>query len=735
MAQDEAQVRMTGDDSSAAAMWKRQFEWVQKVEREMGKMGGTANALGSAGQRISGLAQQWLSVDSAIQLASSSLQRYIADDLQRRTDFGAAQVTFGGAMAKAAEASGETDPKRLQALEDWVIRLAKSTGVKPEQIASSLTTSSSAKGNLSQEVAQQTVGSTAVLRPGIGQEDMDSVVGAALEYQKRWQDATSEQAVAAVLQGFVAARTSNVGQFAKNLAPKIASAKGFGDGTDTQQFLQSVFIGVGQSAGDAEGAQTGTNVLNFFKQLETITKPHLGDTSVEKQFKFLQSDDKEAKALRAGLLGVLNKEVGAREGKPELKSEAATFIALRELLDPMSKTMELVRTVAQQAKGLTDEAVADVALNRASIGKMKSQQAVQAELKLGGITTTQPLSGPDLAVSGIAAKESDRALYHAGVDYIDRAYARLEHQIALWTGGEQAQLEAIANEAQRTAVRFEDSTSGRGSPEDLEQAKSLREFAKETLAAKERLATLHGGADAQTPRAFQRKLEFQREQKRGATPNERRLFELSLEELRAEAQQDRPLLRTSREDVQKRSDLTAELKRRRLVAGPAGPAVQAPQPQNPVPVVGPVQKVLSQAAPIPKPALAAAAAVLASNDAPSKSEPIDEPRQKPTRTAPSNEAPQPPTRPNIPPARTSEAPDDEGKVSGTTRQVDRSVSNSKPLIDGLEGLLAALPTAVASAVATAVGAEFAMALSRPTQITFRDRGRTTPATKKVEGLT
>ena len=444
MPSDEAVVKMTGEDADAMAMWRRQFSAVDRLDRKLEQLGAQGARMGQ--QMTSSLENvlgRWISIGAAIGTAATGVQRFFSDENTRRQQAGAAQRTYGVAFQELAGTVQATRPAELQALDTRVQRQAARTGVKPEEVAGEFTAAASAAGDLPPDQALRTAEVAQQLRPTIKSEDRQALTAASLEYQKRFPELDPEKALSRVLEAQAPALVKGVGDFSRNIAPAIAQLRQFGgkERKDNLEFLTSFVLGIGQSAGDTEGARTRTAAITFAQQMKEKTAPHLGtEATVEEQLAFVQSDQPEAKAIRQDLLGPLARDAADLTKKsaeePHLRGEAQTKVALMELFDATSRTMDQVRNIRQGLAPTHEAAVAKIQANKAAMRELPSQGPIDLATQLEGKTKAMELGDVKAGETGTLRDQVGKSLAASGADFFERGMAFVRSELWGTLGGQ-----------------------------------------------------------------------------------------------------------------------------------------------------------------------------------------------------------------------------------------------------------------------------------------------------------
>jgi hypothetical protein len=139
----------------------------------------------------------------------------------------------------------------------------------------------SSRGSLSAKTALDIVASVNKYAPHLDAEGRKSLGEGSIELLKIWGDKTPDQAVAAIFEGAGAARTTNLGDYGRNIATAVTQAAAFGGNQDDFQYLASLVTGIGQRAGDPTGRKTKTGTLGFLKQVREATQGEMPNASVK----------------------------------------------------------------------------------------------------------------------------------------------------------------------------------------------------------------------------------------------------------------------------------------------------------------------------------------------------------------------------------------------------------------------------------------------------------------------
>ena len=337
----EEAVRKAGDSGKRAG---------KGIKEEFKGVGGTIGGL-------IGITSLWQAALIGIQTAQSAIIRAFDTIKERQKeirgefmDVGAAERAF--AFAFREEEGGPKLGEAIQQVEETAAGVPLADAFRETEAALS------ARGALSIQDALDIAAEARRVRPAAETDDRKALGEAALEFRKVFGDefSSAKEAIAAVLDILPAARTTDVGRLARNLAPGIAQARAFGGDQDDFRYLAAMQIGMGQRAGDPTGRFTSTGFLKLLGQVrsalledELITT----DTSIEDQFKILRSaQGAQTRQRLAGAFadetGLTAQELQDRAARGELTGEAKVRIAMIESLSDNTKTLDMINAAYDQ---------------------------------------------------------------------------------------------------------------------------------------------------------------------------------------------------------------------------------------------------------------------------------------------------------------------------------------------------------------------------------------------------
>ena len=267
------------------------------------------------------------------------------------------QISVAAAQRGAALALGTGSDVNLM---DMTKRVeAGAAGLPLAEVYGQAESALSARGSLSAGTALDIVASVNRYAPHLDADGRKSLGEGATELLKVWGDKSPDQAVAAIFESAGAARTTNLGDFGRNIATAVTQAAAFGGNKDDYQYLASLVTGIGQRAGDPTGRKTKTGTLGFLKQVKEATSGALGDgASVREQLEWLHSE--AGKSAREQLVGSLSIAATDAQKSGDLTGEASTYVATREVLQKGSQTWKEIDSAATKISGMNDVAVTNI---------------------------------------------------------------------------------------------------------------------------------------------------------------------------------------------------------------------------------------------------------------------------------------------------------------------------------------------------------------------------------------
>lgn len=256
---------------------------------EVGKfaagMVGVTTVAGAATAGIKAIAAEWRNVIDLQQKAAQTQLSYAES-------FDQALLNSGG--MKAAD------------LQSMIDRISKQTNASPGRIANVLSTSFSARGNLPMAEMENAVVQSLMLSRNIPSLT-PPLVGAALDLQKVFGGATSEDALGFLLASGASSRVADPGQLAANIGPAITGVSRTGATAQQSAALVAAFT---QAAADPTGASSGTASIAFARQLQEAL-PNLPD--LESRIKAMQNDPAVRQKFLGGKFTLEKKFLGPAE--------------------------------------------------------------------------------------------------------------------------------------------------------------------------------------------------------------------------------------------------------------------------------------------------------------------------------------------------------------------------------------------------------------------------------------
>jgi hypothetical protein len=372
-------VQLSAQDAELVAAWQRARKSVTDFETAIGRVGKTGQRAGKevkdsfdpiadSTRQVSGIIFGISTATGAAVAAARLLRAEWDAILQRKKEAQGLQVDVNSAFRRAAMVATEIPSDQL-----FQRVVSGANGVKPEELFLSIEAGISASGNIPNESVLRTALASAKLAPYFDQESRSAAITGSLTLQKAF-GVKPEEALAGVMQSFVAARTETPGEFSRTLAPAAANLRALGGGKDSYEFLMSELVAFGQRAGDPTGRKTATNYINLARQYkEEAVSAGLVDrhASLEESLSAVRGSPK----IQQKMLGVFaDTSLGTsssamlkamRKHKSqggELSIEGRMFVAAMETLQqdqdsPENKTAEERRAARGKLLGLTPAAV------------------------------------------------------------------------------------------------------------------------------------------------------------------------------------------------------------------------------------------------------------------------------------------------------------------------------------------------------------------------------------------
>lgn len=379
-------VRMTAEDASMVAAWKRARDAQSAFEAQLrstkNQASGTEAAItqmlsnGAAGVGRFVVAFTGIgSVIAGILALVNQIKREYENLLAKQRGARDAQLGVAESQREAAKALKAGDGSAsLDFLQQQVGKISQSTGADQAAVYSAIGSALGAKpqGVSDKDVieAAMTAAKLSPTNPAALETNLSAFMFQKAATGGSWEDIAGYQMR---LKGL--SPTKSEESFARNIAPAIGRGKGFGVRPDEQAGLLAYF---GTQMGDTEGMVTANAVTNFEKQLFELTAGQVDGGAVDR-LKFLQTE--QGKKARAKLLGPLaSAEKSAKAGKGGeafgITGEAKAFGTILGLVKgddiaALEKTIGAVGTT-EGSGGLFRESMA-------SIDAMGLQQNAKAD--------------------------------------------------------------------------------------------------------------------------------------------------------------------------------------------------------------------------------------------------------------------------------------------------------------------------------------------------------------------
>jgi hypothetical protein len=471
LAANNVNVRMSAENAEMVRAWLEAKRGPEAFSQELDKIATKGQRAGqvtkTAFQQASGAAMQ---VVGALTGVGSAVGGILAIAYQLKAEYQAlvarqkeaadAQVSHYESVQRAGKAYGAKTSQEVDALNRRVIGGAN--GVKPSDLLLAIESGISASGDVDKDDVVQMVLESARRAPEMSLSRRQALVTGALMTKKGFPEMTTDQALAVTEQSFIAARTEDVTDFGKNVAPGVAQMAAFGGGKDSHQYLTSLAIAMGQRSGDPTGRRSMNATINMLKQVkeETLAAGLVGpDASVEEQINAVRGSPE----LQDKLLGVFAEAEGGADWKTKLEAmrankrsrgdlggdlhgEAKSFIAMVEMLSPGANKTKAEFESAMGKVDLPEDAVRHTAESRRAIKGSQAGQAGEIELIKKQADQSDLLLSPygqqekAIELMGKARQIAGEGLTSRGLSYYsERATTALGGKIGLQTAEETAE--------------------------------------------------------------------------------------------------------------------------------------------------------------------------------------------------------------------------------------------------------------------------------------------------------
>jgi hypothetical protein len=511
LAANNVNVRMSAENAEMVRAWLEALRGPQAFGQELEKIAQKGQRAGQVTKSaFAGAGQQAMQVVGALTGVGSAVGGILAIAYQLKAEYQAlvarqkeaadAQVSHYESVQRAGKAYGAKTSQEVDALNRRVIGGAN--GVKPSDLLLAIESGISASGDVDKDDVVQMVLESAKRAPEMSLTRRQALVTGALMTKKGFPSMSTDEALAVTEQSFIAARTEDVTDFAKNVAPGVAQMGAFGGGKDSHQYLTSLAIAMGQRSGDPTGRRSMNATINMLKQVkeETLAAGLVGkDASVEEQINAVRGSPE----LQDKLLGVFAEAEGGADWKTKLETmrankrdrgdlggdlhgEAKSFIAMVEMLSPgANKTKaEFVHTAESRR-----------AIRGSEAGRAGELEYIKRQADQRALLTTE--AGREQKIMEL----QDKARQIAGWSVAGRQMAEWDTRLNQWADPSLNKVDIPA--AERTAAaareRLQGMAPGAERDEKLQNLKevvdAINRLGEDIKAASEKPVKLEVGGD------------------------------------------------------------------------------------------------------------------------------------------------------------------------------------------------------------------------------------------------
>jgi len=414
------------------------------TEEGFGRM---QSAVGGAVRDLASLATGWLSVNGAISLVASNIQR--VEELNKRAASAAIGAAEGQRQTVMAFNPDATVPN-VGALMGQAERIAKQQGVPVSKVFQVLPSALSAKGGLDNQSALTAAGTAMGLAPNAPAAEMNLLTGAAFDLMGA-TGGTAEQGIGSVIAGMQTSRVTSPAAYSQNVVGGIKQLVGMGYSLQEAIALTSA---VSTGAGDATGSMSTTAGVQFGQQIKknTNTLPGMQGAGLKARLDALQGtpDGQRIMAQLAGSLGS-QVEAGTDTKSGTLTGEAKAYTSLLQILEGKGEGAGLFAGNLQKIPGI--EGMDEVyTAKKAELAGLDLQQMARSEEKAAGAVESWKLKGRH-KYSGQAAERFDQLLKDIpGTSWTENMSAKAAYMTDVHMMGE--------NEAETGAAIFRQGATG-----------------------------------------------------------------------------------------------------------------------------------------------------------------------------------------------------------------------------------------------------------------------------------
>lgn len=445
----QAKVEISGEEKGALAMVQALVAGFDKLDKTIAKSQESSNKAakaaeesfgavqrigGSAVREIASLAAGWLSVSSAISLATSELRRH---EEQNKRAANAALGAAEGQRQTVMAFGGDSSIKNVEELNAKAETMAKREGIPLGKLYQVLPSALSAKGPRTNQQALDAAGAAVALAPNAPAQEMNLLTGAAFDLMGA-AGASPQQAIGAVITGQQTSRVTNPADYSRNVVPGVMQLVGMGY---TLQEAIALTSSVTSATGDASGAMSATAAVQFGLQVKknTASLPGMQNAPLKQRLNALQTTP-EGKRVLSQMSGALGSEIraGTDAKTGGLTAEAKSMTSLLQILENKGVAAELFTSNLGKVPELGQMGgVYDA--KKAELSGLELQQMARSEEKSAEAVMRWQLKGK-YKWSGVAAERFDQLLGNlpgsdSTSEYMSANAAWYTSRMPTWLGG------------------------------------------------------------------------------------------------------------------------------------------------------------------------------------------------------------------------------------------------------------------------------------------------------------
>lgn len=401
---------VTADDKDIIAAFKRMQKELEATKQKMREQGNETEKAGKSqkdllDKGISGLAGMvtgWISVQSAIQLATAEYDNYI----ERQREAAAETMSTADAQLAFFRNLGNVSKEQSRQIQETVRQLAAANNTTESRVYNVASIARSSQGALTDQQMFANVGMALKLAPD--REEQAVALAGALNASSRLTGSANPQENAGLLLGIgEQTRIDNLAQIAKTLLPAAVGIKATLKDTSTEEAmaLLTALTTAGEDETGSISATAGLQLAAQLKELKSGKKKVTTGTDLGDAITTLRNDPKKRKAF-------LDSATFEVKSKPFIEELLTPGTATANLYDQnLSKVPTGARAAGNTQQFFENVGGAqyqNVATNQRVFESLTSGLQLQDQ---GGAAASVNMAGLDNAMKAARASWTERTMY------------------------------------------------------------------------------------------------------------------------------------------------------------------------------------------------------------------------------------------------------------------------------------------------------------------------------------